>query len=39
MKQALISFLVGISLLASFFSPATAFEKKVVLGENFGATW
>jgi len=39
MKKTLIFLLTFICLLPGVFSSALAFEKKVVLGENFGATW
>jgi len=39
MKKTLIVFLACVSFLLGVFNEGPAFEKKVVLGENFGATW
>jgi hypothetical protein len=35
----MLNLLPAFILLLGLFSTAMAFEKRVVLGENFGATW
>ena len=39
MKGISLLILSSVFLLVGSFGLARAFEKKVVLGENFGATW
>jgi len=39
MKETLIVLLTSVSFLFGVLGSAQAFEKKVALGENLGATW